>query len=90
VTCSGVVVRELRIRHTPSWNAPASTAAAARLHAITDGLASNNDVVIERGDLRFVAYVQHQVASNSVVSMHGFGWPWANLPDRGCMKRIRG
>jgi hypothetical protein len=31
--------------------------AAARLHAIADELASNNDVVIEREDLRFVAHV---------------------------------
>ena len=36
-------------------------AAAARLHAIADELASNNDVVIERGDLRFVAHVPDQV-----------------------------
>ena len=35
--------------------------AAARLHAIADELASNNDVVIERGDLRFVAHVPDQV-----------------------------
>jgi amphi-Trp domain-containing protein len=33
----------------------------ARLHAIADELASNNDVVIERGDLRFVAHVPDQV-----------------------------
>ena len=32
-----------------------------RLHAIADELASNNDVVIERGDLRFVAHVPDQV-----------------------------
>ena len=35
--------------------------AAARLHAIADELASGNDVVIERGDLRFVANVPDQV-----------------------------
>jgi amphi-Trp domain-containing protein len=35
--------------------------AAARLHAIADELASNNDVVIEREDLRFVAHVPDQV-----------------------------
>jgi amphi-Trp domain-containing protein len=35
--------------------------AAARLHAIADELASNNDVVIERDDLRFVAHVPDQV-----------------------------
>jgi amphi-Trp domain-containing protein len=39
----------------------AREAAAARLHAIADELASNNDVVIERGDLRFVAHVPDQV-----------------------------
>lgn len=35
--------------------------AAARLHAIADELASGNDVVIERDDLRFVAQVPDQV-----------------------------
>jgi amphi-Trp domain-containing protein len=35
--------------------------AAARLHAIADELASGNSVVIERGDLRFVATVPDQV-----------------------------
>jgi amphi-Trp domain-containing protein len=35
--------------------------AAARLHAIADELASGNDVVIERGALRFVAPVPDQV-----------------------------
>ena len=35
--------------------------AAARLHAIADELASGNNVVIERGDLRFVANVPDQV-----------------------------
>ena len=35
--------------------------AAARLHAIADELASGNDVVIERGDLRFVAHVPDRV-----------------------------
>jgi len=39
----------------------AREAAAARLHAIADELASNTDVVIERGDLRFVAHVPDQV-----------------------------
>jgi amphi-Trp domain-containing protein len=36
-------------------------AAAARLHAIADELASGNDVVIERDDLRSVAHVPDQV-----------------------------
>jgi amphi-Trp domain-containing protein len=35
--------------------------AAAGLHAIADELASNNDVVIEREDLKFVAHVPDQV-----------------------------
>jgi amphi-Trp domain-containing protein len=35
--------------------------AASRLHAIADELASNNDVVIEREDIRFVAHVPDQV-----------------------------
>ena len=35
--------------------------AATRLHAIADELASDNDVVIEREDLRFVAHVPDQV-----------------------------
>jgi amphi-Trp domain-containing protein len=35
--------------------------AAARLHAIADELASGNDVVIERENLRFVAHVPDQV-----------------------------
>jgi amphi-Trp domain-containing protein len=35
--------------------------AAARLHAIADELASGNDVVIERGDIRFVAHVPDRV-----------------------------
>ena len=35
--------------------------AAARLHPIADELASGNDVVIEREDLRFVAHVPDQV-----------------------------
>lgn len=35
--------------------------AAARLHAIADELASNNDVVIERDHIRFVAHVPDQV-----------------------------
>ena len=35
--------------------------AAARLHAIADELASGNDVVIEREDMRFVAPVPDQV-----------------------------
>ena len=35
--------------------------AAARLHAIADELASGNDVIIERENLRFVAHVPHQV-----------------------------
>jgi amphi-Trp domain-containing protein len=35
--------------------------AAARLRAIAEELASNNDLVIERDDLRFVAHVPDQV-----------------------------
>ena len=35
--------------------------AAARLHAIADELASGNDVIIERENLRFVAHVPDQV-----------------------------
>jgi amphi-Trp domain-containing protein len=35
--------------------------AAARLHAIADELASGNDVMIEREDLRFVAHVPDRV-----------------------------
>jgi amphi-Trp domain-containing protein len=38
--------------------------AAARLHAIADELASKNDVVIEREDLKFVADVPDQVHLN--------------------------
>ena len=36
-------------------------AAAARLHAIADELASGNDVVMERDNLRFVAGVPDRV-----------------------------
>jgi amphi-Trp domain-containing protein len=35
--------------------------AAARLHAIADELAANNDLVIERDGLRFVADIPAQV-----------------------------
>ena len=35
--------------------------AAARLHAIADELGANNDVVIEREQIRFVAHVPDQV-----------------------------
>jgi amphi-Trp domain-containing protein len=35
--------------------------AAARLHAIADELAANNDLVIERDGLRFVAHIPGQV-----------------------------
>jgi amphi-Trp domain-containing protein len=35
--------------------------AAARLHAIADELASDNDVVIEREHLRFAAHVPDEV-----------------------------
>jgi hypothetical protein len=49
-------------------------AAAARLHAIADELASNNDVVIERGDLRFVAHVPDQsTASRAAAAETGAG-----------------
>ena len=36
--------------------------AAARLRTIADELASNNDLVIERENLRFVAHVPDQVS----------------------------
>jgi amphi-Trp domain-containing protein len=36
--------------------------AAARLRAIADELASGNDIVVERGNLRFVARVPDRVA----------------------------
>ncbi len=36
-------------------------AAAARLHEIADELASNNDLVIQRDELRFVAHIPDQV-----------------------------
>jgi amphi-Trp domain-containing protein len=35
--------------------------AAARLRAIADELASNNDLVVERENLRFVAHVPDQL-----------------------------
>jgi amphi-Trp domain-containing protein len=35
--------------------------AAARLHAIADELATNNDVLIEREHVRFVAHVPDEV-----------------------------
>ena len=35
--------------------------AAARLNAIADELGANNDVVIERDGLRFVAHVPYQI-----------------------------
>ncbi len=35
--------------------------AAARLHAIADELGANNDVVLEKGDIRFVAHVPDRV-----------------------------
>ncbi len=35
--------------------------AAARLHAIADELGANNDVVIERDHIRFVAHVPDRV-----------------------------
>ena len=36
--------------------------AAARLHAIADELASGNDIILERGQARFVAKVPDEVA----------------------------
>ena len=36
--------------------------AAARLHAIADELASGNDIILERGQARFVAKVPAEVA----------------------------
>jgi amphi-Trp domain-containing protein len=36
--------------------------AAARLHAIVDELASGNDIILERGQARFVAKVPDEVA----------------------------
>ena len=47
--------RPPRSEATPSWPR------LARMHAIADELASNNDVVIERGDLPFVAHAPDQV-----------------------------
>jgi amphi-Trp domain-containing protein len=35
--------------------------AAARLHALADALASNNEVEFERGDLRFTVHVPDDV-----------------------------
>jgi amphi-Trp domain-containing protein len=35
--------------------------AAARLHALADALASNNEVEFERGDLRFTVHVPDEV-----------------------------
>ena len=35
--------------------------AAARLHEIADELASGNDIIMERGELRFVARVPAEV-----------------------------
>ena len=34
---------------------------AARLHALADALASNNEVEFERGDLRFTVHVPDEV-----------------------------
>jgi amphi-Trp domain-containing protein len=36
--------------------------AAARLHALADALASNNEVEFERGDLRFTVRVPDEVS----------------------------
>jgi amphi-Trp domain-containing protein len=36
-------------------------AAAARLHAIADALARNNDIELERGDLRITVHVPDEV-----------------------------
>jgi len=36
--------------------------AAARLHAIADELASGNDIILERGQVRLVAKVPDEVA----------------------------
>jgi amphi-Trp domain-containing protein len=36
--------------------------AAARLHAIADELSSGNDIILERGQARFVAKVPDEVA----------------------------
>lgn len=35
--------------------------AAARLHALADALASNNEVEFERGDLRFTVHVPDEI-----------------------------
>ncbi len=35
--------------------------AAARLHALADALASNNEVEFERGDLRFTVHLPDEV-----------------------------
>lgn len=42
-------------------NAMSRKAAAARLHEIADELGSGNDIIMERGDLRFVAKVPAEV-----------------------------
>lgn len=36
--------------------------AAARLHAIADELASGNDIILERGQARFIATIPDEVA----------------------------
>ena len=36
-------------------------AAAARLHAIADALARNNEVELEQGDLRFTVHVPDEI-----------------------------
>jgi amphi-Trp domain-containing protein len=36
--------------------------AGARLHAIADGIASGNDIILERGQAQFVAKVPDEVA----------------------------
>ena len=47
--------------------------AAARLRAIADELAANNDLVIERGDLRFTAHVPDQVSLKLEVEIEDEG-----------------
>ena len=44
--------------------------AAARLHAIADELASGNDIILERGQARFVAKVPDEVAVKIEFEVH--------------------
>jgi len=50
---------ELEVKETSTLS---REAAAARLHAIADELSSGNDMIMERGEARFVAKVPAEVA----------------------------